>query len=112
MSDTARYVQNRDGNWYVGSGRVEVYSVIAAWLQGASPEEIQNGFPHVPLIELYGTILYYLEHRDDLDAFFRQVDVDASRRKSAEEAAHPEFYAEMRQRIAAYRVRQHDVAAS
>ena len=98
-----QYVQERDGNWYVGSGRVEVYSVIAAWQQGFSPEEVRNGFPHLSLAEIYGTILYYLEHQDEMDAFFRQVDALAALRRAEAQAAHPEFYAMMRERIARLR---------
>ena len=103
MQGAEKYVQYRDGNWYVGSGRVEVYSVVAAWQQGYSPEEIQTGFPHLALAEIYGTILYYLEHKDELDAFFRQVDALGARRRAEAEAANPEFYAMMRERIAQYR---------
>ena len=101
--ETTRYVQYRDGNWYVSGSRVEVYSVIGAWLQGYSPEEVQNGFPHLSLAEVYGTILYYLEHQQAMDQFFREVDRLAARRKSDAEATHPEFYATMRERIASYR---------
>ena len=28
MLETTRYIQNRDGNWYVGGSRVEVYQRI------------------------------------------------------------------------------------
>ena len=38
LTRTPKYAHYRDNNWYVGDGRVEVYSVIAAWLQGYSPE--------------------------------------------------------------------------
>lgn len=111
MQGAEKYVQFRDGNWYVGDGRVEVYSVVAAWQQGYSPEEIQNGFPHLALTEIYGTILYYLEHRDEMDGFFRHVDAQAAERRAATEAARPEFYAEMRERIAKYRAARQGAAS-
>ena len=114
MLQTDKYVQNRDGNWYIGSSRVEVYSVIAAWNQGYSPEEVQSSFPVLSLVEVYGTILYYLEHREELDTFFREADARYHRLKAEAEAANPEFYHTMRERIAKYRAAQaqHDVAAS
>jgi uncharacterized protein (DUF433 family) len=114
MLETTRYIQNRDGNWYVSGSRVEVYSVIAAWNQGYSPEEVQSSFPVLSLVDIYGTILYYLEHRKQLDAFFRETDTQYHRLKAEAEAANPEFYATMRERTARYRAAQakHDVAAS
>lgn len=102
MSDN-EHVRQRDGNWYVGNSRVEIYSVIAAWLQGDSPEEVQSSFPVLSLAEVYATILYYLEHRDELDTFFHTVDVAYQEQKVSAEAADPAFYAMMRQRIASFR---------
>lgn len=103
MQVVERYVQQREGNWYVGASRVEVYSVIAAWQQGYSPEEVQSGFPTLSLAEVYGTILYYLEHKDELDAFFRETDERYRKLKAEAEAANPEFYSMMRERMASYR---------
>ena len=114
MENADRYVQYREDNWYVGASRVEVYSVIAAWEQGYSPEEIRNGFPHLDLAQIYGTILYYLEYQAELNEFFAQMDADAARHRTETEAANPEFYAMMRERIAKHRAEQyhHDIAAS
>jgi hypothetical protein len=103
MQITEPYVQNRDGVWYVGPGRVQVYSVIARWQEGFSPEEIQSSFPVLSLREVYGTILHYLEHRDDMDAYFREEDALYETRKAEAEAKNPEFYAEIRERIARFR---------
>lgn len=113
MEEERKYVQYRAGNWYVGTSRVEVYSVIAAWQQGYSPEEIRNGFPQLSLAEIYGTILYYLEHKDEMERFFREMDALGEKRRAEAEAADPAFYAMMRERIAKYReVQKRDVAAS
>jgi uncharacterized protein (DUF433 family) len=101
-----RYVVERDGNWYVDSSRVEVYSIIAAWQQGFSPEEVQSSFPVLSLTEVYGAILYYLEHRDELDAFFRQMDALYRERKAEAEARDPHFHEMMRQRFAAFQAAQ------
>jgi uncharacterized protein (DUF433 family) len=61
MQVADQYVEYRDGARYVGQSGVQVYSVIALWLQGFSPEEIQSSFPSVSLRDVYGTILHYLE---------------------------------------------------
>ncbi len=103
MSST--YIEVRDGNLYVGPSRVTVESVIARWQSGRTPEEIHAGFPSVPLVAVYGTITYYLEHKDELDAFFRETEELDEARRAADEAARPEFYASIRQRIAEARKR-------
>lgn len=96
------YVQSRDGAWYVGATGVTLYSVIALWQQGYSPEEIQVSFPALALRDVYGAILYYLEHREDMEAFFREQDALFRQRKAEAEAQNPAFYDEMRQRIARF----------
>lgn len=94
------YVEARDGNLYVGPSRVTVEAVIYHWQSGQTPEQIQADFPTVPLYAIYGTIAYYLEHRDQVDAFFHETEELDAARQATDEAAHPEFYAEMRRRFA------------
>jgi hypothetical protein len=110
---TGRYVQYRDDNWYVGDSRVEIYSIIAAWQQGFSPEEVQASFPVLSRLEVYGTILYYLEHEVEMDRFFHDADAEGEQQRIEAEAAHPEFYTQMRERIARHReAEQRNTAAS
>jgi hypothetical protein len=96
-------VQYHDGDWYVGDSRVEVYGVIAAWQRGFSPADVQNSLPVLSLVDAYGTVLYYLEHRDEMDAFFHTVDTLYRERNAEAEARDPDFYALMRERFAAFR---------
>jgi uncharacterized protein (DUF433 family) len=103
MQVADKYVVERDGNLYVGDTRVQVQGVIAQWQHGLSPEEVQRCFPHVPLVAVYATITYYLEHREELDAFFHEQDELFARLKAESEAKNPEFYAMMRERFARYR---------
>jgi len=103
MQRTEPYVREHDGAWYVGETSVPVYSVLAMWRQGFSPEEIQESFPALSLQEAYGAILSYLERRDELDAIFRAQDVHFARRKAEAETQDPGFYADVRARVAAYR---------
>jgi len=94
------YVQARDGNLYLGSSRVTLETVILSWQTGQTPEQIHDSFPQLPLVAIYGAITYYLEHKDELDAFFRATEAMDEARQAAEEAAHPQFFADMRRRMA------------
>ncbi len=100
------YVQHRDGNIYVGPSRVTIDSVVARWQAGRTPEQIHESFPTVPLAYIYGTIAYYLEHQDEIDAWIRETDELDAARQAAEEAANSEFYALRRQRFAELRARK------
>jgi uncharacterized protein (DUF433 family) len=99
----AEYVRRRDGGWYVGDSGVSVFSVISLWQQGFSPEEIQASYSPLSLQDVYGTILYYMENRDQLGAYFREQIELFHRKKAESEARKPEFYAEMRERVARFR---------
>src|SRR5690348_16141974 len=50
MMVAEKYVQRREGNWYVGASRVEVYNVIAVWRRGYSPapRDRHHAQPRVP----------------------------------------------------------------
>jgi uncharacterized protein (DUF433 family) len=91
MQVMEKYVRLRDGNWYVGDSRVSVYSVIAAWRRHGAPERIQQSYPSLPLVAIYATIAYYLEHQAELDAFFDEIRAQTARRRAEAEAADPAF---------------------
>lgn len=103
MSD--KYVQARDGNLYVGKSRVTAVTILINWQAGQTPEEIHEGFPSVPLADIYGTIAYYLEHQNEMDQYLRDTEELWRAQRAVSEAAHPEFYAKMRQRLAEARAR-------
>ena len=52
---------------------------------------------------IYGTITYYLEHLAEPDTYFRETGDILAAHQAAVEAEHPQFFAEMRSRLAAYR---------
>ena len=103
MQVADKYVVERDGNLYAGNTRVTVRSIVEYWRHGVSPEQVQNGFPSVPLVAVYATITYYLEHREELDVWFAEEDERFAQHMAEVEAKNPEFYAMMRERFARYR---------
>jgi uncharacterized protein (DUF433 family) len=64
----------------VGGTRVTLETVIAAFLEGATAEEIAVRYDALSLSDVYATIAYYLRHRDEVDAYV------AAERRLAEEA--------------------------
>ncbi len=63
------YVEKRDNGYWVGSTRVSLDSIVYAFLNGQSAESIAQSFPAVTLEQVYGTITYYLAHREEIDRY-------------------------------------------
>ncbi|MBI3694513.1 MAG: hypothetical protein HY238_06700 [Acidobacteria bacterium] len=50
--------------------RVSLDSVVYEFRRGSSPESILRSFPLIGSLELvYGTITYYLAHKDQIDSY-------------------------------------------
>jgi len=74
----------------VEATRVMLDSVVAAFLEGHSPETIRQEFPALSLEEVYGSIAYYLAHNDEVNAYLaRQTTVWNGLRVHIEERASP-----------------------
>ena len=50
---------------YVGGTRVPLDTVVEAFLDGATPEEISYQYPSLALADIYAVVGYYLSNRDE-----------------------------------------------
>jgi uncharacterized protein (DUF433 family) len=66
---TAPLICEEDGTIRIRGSRVTLDSILHAFQQGATAEQIQDSFPSVTLGDIYGAIAYYLEHRARVDAY-------------------------------------------
>lgn len=70
-----RYVEDRDGGYWIAGTRVSLDSVVLGFLQGLSPETLAGEcFPTLSLEQVYGAITHYLAHRAEIDARLNQID--------------------------------------
>lgn len=60
---------NRDGVARVGGTRVTLDTVVRAFTRGATAEEIAQQYPSLALSDVYATISYYLQNRDEVEAY-------------------------------------------
>jgi uncharacterized protein (DUF433 family) len=74
----------------VGETRVTLHSLVTLYKQGESPEDLHEGFPTVPLKDIYAVIAYYLANRATVDAYLRAIDDAAEQRRREDEARHPQ----------------------
>ncbi len=66
----------------VAGTRLPLDTIVFAFHQGATAEEIVQRFPVVDLADVYAVIAYYLRHRAELDSYLkaRQEKADESRK--------------------------------
>lgn len=71
-----------DGVVRVGGTRVRLDTVIFAYKEGATPEEIVEQYPSLKLADVYVAIGYYLQYRDEIETYLlkRQEEREQARR--------------------------------
>jgi uncharacterized protein (DUF433 family) len=64
-----------DGNGVcrVGGTRVTLLTLIGAFQEGDTPEEIYQEYPSLSLGDVYAVIAFYLGRRDEVDAYLDTV---------------------------------------
>ena len=70
---------DNDGVIRVGKTRVRLDTIVAAFKEGATAEEIAYQYPTVSLADIYSVISYYLHQKGNVDAYLKR------REKFAEE---------------------------
>jgi uncharacterized protein (DUF433 family) len=61
-----------DGVARVAQTRVTLDTVVAAFLEGATAEEIAQQYPSLGLADIYAVISYYLGQRADVEEHLRE----------------------------------------
>ena len=61
-----------DGVVRVGGTRVTLDTVVAAFEEGATAEEIVQQYPSLHLADVYAVIGYYLRRRQEVEAYLRE----------------------------------------
>lgn len=74
-------IRRAHGVLRVGQTGVTLETVLWAFEQGSTPEDIADQFPSLFLADVYDVIAYYLRHRDEVDEYL------TARKKCYHEAA-------------------------
>src|SRR6266704_1424759 len=75
-------VIGNDGVMRVRGTRVTLETVVAAFAEGATAEEIAQQYPTASLADVYQVIGYYLRHETELEEYFsrRRQSIDETKR--------------------------------
>lgn len=61
----------------IGGTRVTLDTVIYAFNEGLTAEEISLQYPTLGLADVYGAISYYLHHQDEVDSYLKEREQEA-----------------------------------
>jgi uncharacterized protein (DUF433 family) len=93
-----------EGTVRVRGTRVTLDTVVGAFNDGSTAEEIMLQYPSLKLADVYGVIAYYLRHREEVDTFLLEQRLEAEEiRRKIEEVCPPDGY---RERLLARRAQQ------
>jgi uncharacterized protein (DUF433 family) len=99
--DSLPLVEENSGVIRVGGTRVTLDTVVHAFRQGATPEEILQRYPSLELGAIYSTISYYLEQREWVEGYLRRREQEAAEIRAENETRFP--MDELRRRLLARR---------
>ena len=92
---------DQDGVVRIEGTRVRLGTIVYAFNEGATPEEIVSQYPVLDLDNIYAVIAYYLKNRELVDSYLRKHQEDAARIRTEIESR-PEHKA-FRERLMARR---------
>lgn len=96
---------DESGTVRVGKTRVLLETVVQAFRDGATPEQIVQDYDTLELAEVYGAVSYYLGHRDEVDAYLAERVQQAAEIRRQVEAVQCHL-PDIRQRLMAVRGRR------
>ncbi len=75
----------------IGDSRVSLDTVIIAFSQGATPEQIVEDYDSLELAEVYAVISYYLQNRDEVEDYLAGRKVERGKlRRQIESRSNPQ----------------------
>lgn len=86
LPENAPVAVDEDGVVRIGGTRVTLDSVVAAFHEGATAEEISQQYPSLRLADVYAVIGYYLRHQTEVEGYLRQRRQRATEVREAGEA--------------------------
>ena len=81
--------QDDTGTIRVGKTRVTLDTVVGAWEDGATAEEIVQSYDVLALADVHAALSYYLRHREDIEAYMTHREQEAETIRQENERRFP-----------------------
>lgn len=101
VAEPPPFALDGDGVFRVGGTRVRLETILEAFKQGCTAEEITLKYPSIDLTDAYATITYYLWHRQEINCYLQERAKLIEQTRQAVEAEFPS--AGIRERLLARR---------
>lgn len=85
-AETLPLAADADGVVRVGKTRVTLDTVVAAFSEGATAEEIVQQYPTLTLADVYHVLAYYLRRPSEVEAYLQQRQAHAEAVRKQNEA--------------------------
>jgi uncharacterized protein (DUF433 family) len=92
-------MQDADGQIHIAGHRIGLEDLVYHYNEGYSAEALLDVFPTLPLATVHKVIAFYLEFRNEVDAYVAACSVEMERQRAA--APRGPDAAELRRRLAA-----------
>jgi uncharacterized protein (DUF433 family) len=86
VAELAPLQVNEDGAILVGKTRVTLDTIVTAFNQGMTAEEIVYRYPSLTLVDIDGTIAFYLRHQSEVEAYRQQRRLQAQEIRAINQA--------------------------
>jgi uncharacterized protein (DUF433 family) len=86
------YVEQIEGGFWVKGSRVSLDSIVYGFLAGQTAESIAQSFPSLSLNQVNGVIAFYLDNREQVDAYLSKTKADFEAVRRASRDTDPAFY--------------------
>ena len=96
-------VQTPEGPLRIVGTRLALDSVIHAFHDGATPEEICQDFPTLSLAQVYDLLAFYLNHREDVDRYLTEQQHLGATLQQELRSRYTTFLTDLRHKLAARR---------
>jgi uncharacterized protein (DUF433 family) len=95
------FTQTAEGVLRIAATRVTLDSIVQAFHDGATPEEIGQDFPALSLAQVYDVLAFYLSHTETVSAYLAEQARHAAAIRQAAHTQHASFVVSLRQRLLA-----------
>jgi len=99
----ALLTRTSEGVLRISGTRITLDSVIQAFHDGATPEEMCQDFPGLALAHIYSVLAFYLTQQDAVDVYLKEHTQAAAIIRQELQSTHAAFLADLRNRLTARR---------
>jgi uncharacterized protein (DUF433 family) len=94
MNDYVQKLEN--GAYRIAGTRVSLDSVVYAFLQGESPEQIAENFPYLTLEQVYGGITFYLANKKEIENYLERSEIEYEKLREISQGQNADLIARLK----------------